>query len=507
MFATNNVMQSLGQRYLKTYSNHMTVSRQDLLKKQKSNFQKFKRPLTNTRLYEDLRLAHIHTYEEFVTHVPVYAYEEYAPYVDMITAGHKNILFKDRAEYFGLSSGTSGKDSKRIPYNESMLRMFVKSQKRVASRLSMLEPNINFLKVGRLTFGSDPYLYSSHGFKFGYISGILSSRTPKVLAKSTFPRQEVLAISNWDKKIEMLISESIAQDIQVVSGIPTYLISIFEAILQKTGKKTLKEIWPNLKVFVYAATPIKQYQERIDRLVGHELNYYGLYAATEAAIGLPYEKFQNGRQKYFLNPDLLYSFTPVEGESKTLGLQEINLNIPYYINVGAPNGFIHYPMKDVISFEEHNGDLVFEFVGRKNTGMNLAAEKVSDDEILDCYLSTKNKINVDLRHFFLSPTMDEHGKTSYLWTLFVPAKTEMDRDFLAQTLDGEMMRINDDYKDCRDVGVLGQAQVVLMSADYLQKYFETNREKGQFKMKTTFETAEEYLKFLRVNLIQPESPQ
>nr|BFD59612.1 GH3 auxin-responsive promoter family protein [Bdellovibrio sp. CKG001] len=501
MFAVNHVVQSLGQKYLKTYGQRMTVTHQDLLTKQEKNFASLKRGLVGTRLYKDLRLSHIQSYEEFVNHVPVYNYDEYAPYVDMIAAGHNDILFKDKVEYFGLSSGTSGKDSKRVPYNERMIRMFVKSQKRVASKLSTLEPEINFLKVGRLTFGSDPYLYSQNGFKFGYISGILSTRVPKALAKNTFPCREVLAISNWDKKIEMLVSESIQQDIQVVSGIPTYIISIFEAVLQKTGKKTIREIWPNLKVFVYAATPIKQYKERIDRLVGHELNYYGLYAATEAAIGLPYEKYQNGRQRYFLNPDLLYSFTPVEGAKKNLGLHEIEMGVPYYINIGTPNGMIHYSMKDVISFERHNDDLVFEFVGRKSTGMNLAAEKVSDDEILDCYLNTKNATNVDLRHFFLSPQMKD-GKASYLWTLFVPAKTDVNPEVLAQALDEEMKKQNGDYHDCREVGVLGPAQVHMMSADYLQKYFEKNRGRGQFKMKTTFETAEEYLNFMSLHLEQ-----
>lgn len=506
MFAVNHVVQTLGQRYLKTYGRRMTVTHQDLLTKQEKNFRRMKQSLSGTRLYKDLRLSHINSYEEYVAHVPVYSYDEYAPYVDMIAAGHKNILFKDHAEHFGLSSGTSGKDSKRVPYNESMIDMFIKSQKRVASKLSQLEPGMNFLSAGRLTFGSDPYLYSQNGFKFGYISGILSTRVPKALKNNTFPGQEVLAISNWDRKIEMLVSEAIHQDIQVASGIPTYLISIFEAVLQKTGKNTIREIWPNLKVFIYAATPIKQYKERIDRLVGHELNYYGLYAATEAAIGIPYEKYQNGRQRYFLNPDLLYSFTPVSDSKIRLGLHEIEMNVPYYLNIGTPNGFLHYAMKDVISFEQLNGDLVFEFVGRKSTGMNLAAEKVSDDEILSCYLSTKNKHNVDLKHFFLSPTKSEE-RSSYLWTLFVPANASISPQDLAQSFDEEMQKLNGDYRDCRQVGVLGPAQVCIKDAEHLQKYFEKNRSKGQFKMKTTFETAEEYLNFMRSQIEITETPQ
>ncbi|WP_413580617.1 GH3 auxin-responsive promoter family protein [Bdellovibrio sp. HCB288] len=501
MFAVNHVVHSLGQTYLKTYGSRMTTNHQDLLERQESNFLNMKRALTGTRLYKDLRLAYINSYEEFVNHVPVYGYDEYAPYVDMIAAGHKDILFKDKADYFGLSSGTSGKDSKRVPYNERMIRMFIKSQKRIASKISTLEPDLNLLKAGRLAFGSDPYLYSQNGFKFGYISGILSTRVPKVLAKNTFPSREVLAISNWDKKIELLINESIEQDIQVVSGIPTYIISIFEAVLQKTGKKHINEIWPNLKVFVYAATPIKQYKDRIDRLVGHELNYYGVYAATEAAIGLPYSKYENGRQRYFLNPDLLYSFTPVEGKTQNVGLHQIEMGVPYFLNVGTPNGMIHYCMKDVVSFDLVNGDLVFEFVGRKSTGMNLAAEKVSDDDILNCYLNTKKSLNVDLRHYFLSPGTED-GKATYMWTLFVAGNANVDAKTLAENLEKEMQRINGDYSDCRDVGVLGAAQVQIMNADYLQGYFEKNRSRGQFKMKTTFETAEEYLSFIRQNLDQ-----
>ncbi|MEN0057418.1 MAG: GH3 auxin-responsive promoter family protein, partial [Bdellovibrio sp.] len=387
MFTMDSVIQRVGKKYLQTFNSMMSVKRQELITKQEQNFKTLRRELQGTRLYNDFRLSHIGSYEDYVNHVPVLGYDEYAPYVDMIVAGHKNILFKDKVEHCGLSSGTSGKDSKRVPYNERMIQMFIKSQKRIASKLTALEPQINFIQASRLAFGSDPYLYSHNDIKFGYISGILSTRTPAILNKTTFPSKEVLAISDWDRKIEMLIKEALQQDIQIVSGIPTYLISIFEAVLHKTGKKHINEIWPNLKVFIYAATPIKQYQERIDRLVGHELNYYGVYAATEAAIGLPFEKYQNGRQRYLLNPDLLYSFTPVTGSSQNRGVHNIELGVPYYVNVGCPNGFIHYAMKDVIVFEEAEGHLVFEFVGRKSTAMNLAAEKVSQEQIVDCYVA------------------------------------------------------------------------------------------------------------------------
>lgn len=500
MDLVSTLIEKLGQKYLKTYSNFMSVQRNQLQRKQESNYRNLRRSLKGTQIYKDFRLEHIETYQDFVNHVPVWEYEDYASYADRVIAGGTDVLFKDAVDYIGLSSGTSGKDSKRIPYNESMIQMFLKFQKRVASRLSVLEPQTNFLQTARLTFGSEPFLYADNGLKFGYISGILSTRVPKALLKNTFPSQEVLFNSNWDEKIDALIEEAIHQDIEIVSGIPTYLISIFEAVLKKTGQTSINQIWPNLKYVIYAATPIKQYKERLDRLVGHELTYYGVYASTEAAIGFPYSAYENGRQLYLLNPDLLYTFTPVAGPELHLGLHEIEMGVNYYINIGTPNGFIHYSMKDIVQFSEINSDLVFEFVTRKSTGINLASEKISNETILDCFLATKDKSNLDLRHYFLSPTTNDEGKPSYLWTVFLSDACEVREENLAKTFDQEMLRLNGDYVDFRAINIIGPAQVKIVDARHLQSYFEKNRSRGQFKLKTTFETAEEYLQFMKLNI-------
>lgn len=495
-----SMIQSLGRHYLKSCAKFSSVTQSELHTRQQKNFRSLRQALRNTKVYRDLGLSQTLTYEDFLAQVPVYNYEDYAPYVDKVLAGENNILFQDPIRCIGLSSGTSGKNSKRIPYNESMVRFFLKSQKRIASRLALLEPSLNILGASRLTFGSDPCLYTHNEIQYGYISGILATRMPRSLAKRTFPSKAVLEIPDWDHKIAALIDEALTQDIQIVSGIPTYLINIFEAVLKKTGKQKINEIWPHLKVFIYSATPIKQYQDRIDQLVGHHLNYYGVYASTEGAIGLPYEKFQNGCQRYLLNPDLLYSFTPSEYQGEPtlhLGLHEIEMKTPYYINIGCENGLVHYAMKDLIQFELVGDDLVFEFVGRKNTGMNLAAEKVRDDEIMECFVRLQKEFQVPFRHFFLSPHASE-GATSYLWTVFTDENISPQK--MATALDISLQELNQDYKDCREVGVLGAPQVRRLPTSALEPYFAANRQRGQFKMKTTFSTSEEYAHFMRTEI-------
>lgn len=499
----HNALSFVGRQYLRIKSDLMPSQREQLYLRQNENFSALRSDLRGTQIYKDLNLSEIKSYAEYVRQVPVWNYDDYAPYVDSLLNGNKHSLFNDSVHYCGLSSGTSGMNSKRVPYNEKMIDLFLKAQRRMAAQLSALEPHLNVLDLNRLAFGSAPSLYQENGINFGYISGILSTRVPRILVDRTFPSPKILEINDWDQKIKQLIEEVQSVDIQMVSGIPTYLISIFEALLTATGKSTIKEIWPNLRIFIYAATPIKQYQDRIDQLVGQPLRYYGLYAATEAPIGLPYEKFDGKSQKYLLNPDILYSFTPVNPDSTSahnLGIHEIELGTPYFVNIGTPNGFIHYSMKDVISFSQDGDNLVFEFVGRKANGMNLAAEKVSDDEILECINSTKRHFNLDINHFFLSPCQRD-GVTCYNWTLFVPENSSFTTESVAEFLDQALRKLNLDYDDCRQVNVLGISKVTLMSPSLIKRYFERNRNNGQFKMKTTFETSQDFEEFLHSKVL------
>lgn len=493
----------MGKSFLSFKGNHFPQTRDELTEQMEKNWTSLEKDLRGTQIHNDLKLTHIETYEHYVSHVPVKDYDFFSPYVEMICAGQKDILFKGKPGCFGLSSGTSGQDSKKVPYNEKMIEHFLKSQMLVAAKLSAKEPQSNLLLAERLTFGSAPSVYEKNGMSFGYISGILSTKIPGILKKRTFPSNKVLSINDWDYKIEKLIAETVHKDIKIITGIPTYIISILEAILKKTGKTSINQIWPNLKLFVYAATPIKQYKSQIDKLIGHELTYYGLYAATEATLGLPYDRTNAEGQYYLLNPNLLYSFTSTNDQTDMRGVHNLELGQSYFVNIGTPNGFVHYAMKDEIVFSQIGKDLVFEFVGRKNTGMNLAAEKVTEDEILKTIIKTKEELNFDIKHYLLSPGKSE-DKQNYHWTLFTDEVPELNRGMIAHTLDKVLQEINLDYKDCRDISVIDSPSVTFMHSDKLNQYFEQHREKGQFKMKTSFPSSEDYYHFIKLHFSEAE---
>ena len=45
------------------------------------------------------------------------------------------------------------------------------------------------------------------------------------------------------------------QNVSNLSGVPSWMLVLIKHILEKTGKQSLEEIWPNLEVFFHGALP------------------------------------------------------------------------------------------------------------------------------------------------------------------------------------------------------------------------------------------------------------
>jgi hypothetical protein len=492
-----NLLARAGNHYLRILASNMPCSRYALARQQELNWRTLRKAIRGTRIYRDLGLEQIRTYSDYLQEVPPHDYAFFEPYVETVEKGGRGILFTDDCGCFALSSGTSGYDSKRIPLNEGQMRMLLRAQTWIAARVTQLEKGAtDFMRFDRLTFGSVPALYRKGSYDYGYISGILSTRMPKRFRRTTFPSLPVLAMQDWGEKLRELIRETRARDIRMISGMPTYFINVFEQVLRATGVRSIREVWPNLRVFIYAGTPINQYAARIDELVGHEMRYYGYYTSTEASIGIPYEPYCTPAQRYLLNPDLLVSFT-TPGESEVTGIMDVVCGKPYMINIGTPNGLVQYEMKDLVEFQDVQGNLVFQFIGRDGEAMNLAAEKVTHSELLQSLDEARTCIAGEVRHFFVAPVINSTGIPAYGWTLFVDRPLAVDLRVVAEALDRALQRHNLDYRDCRSVGVIGAPTAATNDTSTLEGYFKRNRGRGQFKLRTTFRTSEDFAQFMK----------
>ena len=82
---------------------------------------------------------------------------------------------------------------------------------------------------------------------------------------------ETNCIEDWENKLDAVVEETCMEDLRLVSGIPSWVQMYFERLLAHTGKPTVKEVAPNLSLFVHEGVAFGAYAERFRRLLGFDI--------------------------------------------------------------------------------------------------------------------------------------------------------------------------------------------------------------------------------------------
>ncbi len=65
------------------------------------------------------------------------------------------------------------------------------------------------------------------------------------------PDLTIALLDEWENKIEQLARNTINENVTSLAGVPTWTIILIKRILEISGKKTLKEVWPNLELYIH----------------------------------------------------------------------------------------------------------------------------------------------------------------------------------------------------------------------------------------------------------------
>ena len=87
---------------------------------------------------------------------------------------------------------------------------------------------------GRLFFlgGTANLEEPAPGVRQGDLSGIAALELSPLLRPYTFPPLELALESNWDEKLTRLAEESLSERITLVSGVPSWLLMLFQRVLE-----------------------------------------------------------------------------------------------------------------------------------------------------------------------------------------------------------------------------------------------------------------------------------
>src|SRR5690606_13187492 len=141
----------------------------------------------------------------FAEQVPYFDYNKmHKEWWSKMHEGQKNVTWPGKPPYFALSSGTTGKESKKIPVTEDMVEAIRQTGIKQVSALTNFDLPSDFFEKDIMMLGSSTDLQEEGDHMEGEISGISASRIPGWFRSYYKPGEEIAQIGNWDERVRKI---------------------------------------------------------------------------------------------------------------------------------------------------------------------------------------------------------------------------------------------------------------------------------------------------------------
>lgn len=383
--------------------------------------------------------------------IPLQTYEDVKPYVDRLMNGEQKLLWPSETKWFAKSSGTTESRSKFIPVTrESLEECHYKGGKDLLALYYDNYPNRKLYKGKHLIVGGSAEINQlSADSYFGDLSAIIVKNLPWWAEIRRTPSRDIALMSEWNEKIEQMARSTMDQDVYILAGVPSWTMVLANRVLELSGKSNLKEVWPNLELFMHGGVSFDPYKEQFNRLIpDSKMNYVETYNASEGFFGIQDESHTN-EMLLMLDYGIFFEFIPMSEyngvQSQTvLSLSEVEVDVNYAIVISTNAGLWRYILGDTIKFTSKT-PYRFKITGRTKSFINIAGEELIVENTDKAMAEACRKTNAQIREYTVGPIfMNELEKGGHEWIVeFVRMPDEMER--FARILDENLRSLNSDY--------------------------------------------------------------
>jgi len=439
---------------------------------QTSIFKSLLSVLKNTQFGKDHGLDAVVDYDGFKKAVPIRDYEQFVPYINMVKEGKHNILWKGLPIYFAKTSGTTS-GVKYIPITKDSIDNHINTA-RNALLCYMAETGNTAFASGKLIFLSgSPELERVGGIATGRLSGIVNHHVPAYLRSNQLPSYETNCIEDWEQKLDAIVSETVHQDMTLISGIPPWVQMYFDKLESTTGKK-VGELFPNFNVMVQGGVNFEPYKAKLFESIGRKIDTVELFPASEGFFA-----FQDVQNESGLllntNSGIFFEFIPANeifSENPTrLCLQEVELGVNYALIINSNAGLWGYNIGDTVKFVRIDPYKIV-VTGRIKHFISAFGEHVIGEEVEAALLQVAAQTNASITEFTVAPFvagLDAAGKSYHEWFIaFEKAPSNLE-DFAAQ-LDAAMRQQNVYYDDLIKGAILEPLKIRPLQNDAFVQY-------------------------------------
>ncbi len=404
----------------------------------------------NTLYGEKMNFGNIRNENDFVSKVPVAAYEDLRPYLDeIIIHNKKNVLWDTPVKWFAMSSGTTEDKSKYIPVTkESLYNGNYRAGYHMLGTYALHHPDTSFVLGKTLVMGGSQQINQIGGNIYtGDISAILMKNLPRAVKKRRTP-EEIALISDWEVKLQKLTDYAINADIRALVGVPSWMLVLLKKIVEDTGK-TIPEIWPHLEVFFHGGVSFTPFGEQYEKIIkSSRMRYWETYNASEGFFGVQFTP-ESKDMLLLLDNEVYYEFLPVEEwnneQPVTIPLEGVEVGKQYAIVITTSGGLWRYKLGDTIMFSSTDPYL-FRLTGRTKQFINAFGEELivenADKAIEEACIETGAKIT----EYTAAPVyFGENHNGAHEWLIeFETEPNDLKR--FVNSLDESLKRHNSDYE-------------------------------------------------------------
>ena len=425
----------------------------------------------------------IQNYTDFVQKIPLQNYESLAPYIVKMQTGKQSILTSDAVKWFAKSSGTSNAKSKFIPITKASLELgHYKAVKDLLAVYLHNNPNSKMFEGKGLRLGGSSESYKQQDTIVGDLSAIIIENLPIWADLRSTPKQEIALLSEWEEKMQRIIAESAEDNVTNIAGVPSWMLILLRKMLQQYGKSDLLALWPNLEVYFHGGVNFAPYKKQFEQLIPQkDFKYYEIYNASEGFFAFQDQNYKNDLL-LLLDHGIFYEFIPMRYfnglASKTIPLQDVELNTNYAIVITTNGGLWRYIVGDTIIFTALKPFRI-KVTGRTQHFINTFGEELIIDNAEKALQEACEKYQAIVSEYTVAPVfMARKTKGKHQW-LIAFDQYPKDLKTFAKTLDLALQALNSDYEAKRYKNItLDMLELITTSKSTFYNWLEQHKKIG-----------------------------
>ena len=437
----------------------------------------------NTIIGRDFGFSSIKSYEDFSKKVPVFSYENFSDKIELARKGENNIFWPTKIKWFAKSSGTTNSKSKFIPVSDESLEDCHYAAGKDLLCMYLNNNSDSQLFTGKsLRLGGSKSPYEKNGTFYGDLSAILIDNMPFWAEFSSTPSNKTSLMDDWNYKIEAIINETINENVTSLAGVPSWMLVLLNKIIERSDKKYISEIWPNLEVYFHGGVSFKPYLNQYNNILNNNsMHYYEIYNASEGFFAIQHEN-NSDELLLMLDYGIFYEFIDMKcfetKEEKIIPLCEVEKNKNYAILITTNAGLWRYKIGDTVKFTSISPYKII-ITGRTKHFINVFGEEVIIENTDNVINRLSSKYNLKIVDYTVAPIfMKNNKKGAHEW--FIEFSEEPNKNIkIDEIIDKELKKENSDYEAKRyNNFTLEKPKVIKGSKGVFMKWLEINNKLG-----------------------------